>query len=247
MSERGAGEVELEIRLGLVGEGFSPGVSKEAFEQLEADLLESEQLVPAERPWAEHVDYHYLDARGRRIRTRVHFDADAMAVSTVHVQKEVLERVLVRRPDGTEESARISVARETPVHDPPGSCVPTHVRVTQRRSFHDVRGGEVIWAYELSKTWSANSRSAVEYRQHECEPVYEVECELVDAKGTYLSSLTPQQVADSITLKAKLLLGADPEGAVVVAAEGTGGKAAPRGKRSGGGGGGGAKRARGKR
>ena len=42
--------------------------------------------------------------------------------------------------------------------------------------------------------------------QHLQPPVYEVECELVDAGGTYLAARTDEQVAASLALKAQLLL-----------------------------------------
>ena len=58
---------------------------------------------------------------------------------------------------------RVACALETPVTSPPDVCVPTHVRIKQRRVFRDVRDGAVVWSYELSKTWSASSRSVVEH------------------------------------------------------------------------------------
>ena len=73
-----------------------------------------------------------------------------------------------------------------------------------------MRGGRVVWSYELSRTWSAPSRTAVEHLQHEQEPVYEVECELVDEGGAYLAAHTDEAVARSLLLKAHLLLGEEP-------------------------------------
>ena len=60
---------------------------------------------------------------------------------------------------------------------------------------------------ELSKTWSANSRSAVEHAQHMVAPVYEVECELVDENGSYMAANTDVKIARSILMKSQLLLG----------------------------------------
>lgn len=71
----------------------------------------------------------------------------------------------------------------------------------------DVRGEGVVWSYELSKTWSGNSKAVVEHLRSTTEPSYEVECELVDEKGEYRSSHTEQEMASSLLLKASLLLG----------------------------------------
>jgi len=67
----------------------------------------------------------------------------------------------------------------------------------------------VVWSYELSRTWAANNRDAVEHRRLTCDPTYEVELELVDAGGEYLRERTDEEVAESIVLKAKALLAED--------------------------------------
>ena len=123
---------------------------------------------------------------------------------------------------------------EVPVPNPPSSCLPSHVRVQQRRSFRDVRDGKVIWSYELSKTWSGSSRSGVEQKQHVCEPTYEVECELVDEGGAYASATGEERVAASLLAKAKLLMGEDVRCEVEVVEEqvGEAGKKKRKNKRS---------------
>jgi hypothetical protein len=195
---------ELELRLGRrEGSAFAPGVSREAFLQLERDMEEEPGLVADER-WVELVDYHYALRRGERARTRVEFDAQRMALSTAHVAKRGAAHVLL----GTDGDAacRVAYAAEEPV-EPPPACLPTHVRVKQRRCFRDVRDGRVVWSYELSKTWAASSRSVVEHLQRTTEPTYEVECELVDEGGGYMRARADAEVAASLCLKARLLLG----------------------------------------
>ena len=207
---------ELEIRLGRDGgrEGggassFRPGVAREDFEQLERDMEESAELRAEDR-YTELVDYHYTARRNERVRTRVTFDAERMELGREHVRKDALATALVRSSDeGCAECCRVACAREDPVAHPPEVCLPTNVRVKQRRRFLDVREGRVVWSYELSRTWSAPSRSAVEHLQHVQVPTYEVECELVDEGGAYLAAHSDEAVARSLLLKAHLLLGED--------------------------------------
>ena len=89
-------------------------------------------------------------------------------------------------------------------------CIPSYVRIKQRRRFKDVRQGRVTWL-RVSKTWSASSRSAVEHAQHMVPPVYEVECELVDEGGEYMQDRSDETISKSILMKSQLLLGEDSE------------------------------------
>ena len=179
------GEIELEARLGsCVGETFCPGVQREVFQQLEKDMLEDCRLTTHET-WSEIVDYHYIGLDGHPMRTRVTVNSNDMTMQKQHIRKVDLYKALVRCPDCSEDVARLTLSREIPVLKPPSSCVPTHIRIKQRRRFEASIGGKVTWIYELSRTWSANTRSAVEHKQHMNEPIYEVECELVDEEGCY--------------------------------------------------------------
>lgn len=206
------GEVELEVRLGSVDETgrFVAGVTREVFDQLEEELVDTPALQ-ADDGYTEVVDYHYALSRGEQARTRVICDAQAMDMQKTHTIKQSRMSVILRRmDDGGEapsEACRIACASEAPLTDPPGACVPTHVRIKQRRTFRDVRDGDVVWIYELSKTWSAGSRLAVEHQQHVTPPTYEVECELVDLSRAYLDPRTDSDVAASMLLKAQALMG----------------------------------------
>lgn len=202
-------ESELELRLGVHGEGhFRAGVPRDVFEQLERDLLDAN--LEADRHWSELVDYHYATARGERARTRVTFDAERMEVRSEHVCKRARESLVLRTRDD-DGACRVAWSSEVPLADPPEACVPTHVRVQQRRRFRDLRGGRVVWSYDLSKTWSGGSRGAVEELQRVSEPTYEVECELVDEGGAYLGARSDEAVAASLLFKARGLLGDDGE------------------------------------
>lgn len=228
------GEGELEVRLGNVdAEGrFAVGVTREVFDQLTEELAEA---LGGDTGWTEQLDYHYTLARGDHARTRVSCDAERLALETTHLIKTGRGDVVLRRVDddlggaggqdgsGSTEGCRVACASEVRLPDPPGTCVPTHVRIKQRRTFRDVRDGAVVWAYELSRTWSAGSRTAVEHLQHVSPPTYEVECELVDADGAYLAAHTDEEIASSLLLKAQGLLGDDgddDEGLCVVRTSG---------------------------
>jgi len=206
-------EVELELRLGNSDgcDQFLPGVPKHVFEQLEEDMTADPSLVTRRDTWSETIDYHYVGTSGQPMRTRVSVDSEQMRMSNEHITKRLVHKALVKRVDGCDEGvARICLSHEIPVTDPPRSCVPTHIRIKQKKVFYDVRGEMgVIWAYELSRTWSANSRAAVEHRQHVSEPMYEVECELVDEKGAYTASISDEEMQQSLMLKLRCVLGTD--------------------------------------
>lgn len=198
---------ELEVRLGSYAEGrFVPGVSKEVFDQLESDLQLLE--LDADPGWTELVDYHYTTGRNQQMRTRVTFDTDRIELGREHVAKRSCESAMLCR-DGSSEGCRVAVSDEPPVVEVPSTCMPTLVRIKQRRCFRDVRAGAVVWSYELSKTWTAVSRSAVEHLQHHQAPVFEVECELVDCGRAYTDGYGDEHIAASLLLKAKGLLGED--------------------------------------
>lgn len=230
------GHAELELRLGSYADGrFSAGVPRDVFDQLLADLIDTPELV-AQEGWTEMIDYHYTTSRNERVRSRVTFDSQRIDMAKEHVAKHSKGNVIFRRAEDTDgsnhEACRVAWALELPLHNPPSVCVPTHVRIKQRRVFQDVRDGAIVWSYELSKTWSANSRSAVEQLQHLSPPVYEVECELVDANGTYLKTHDDEEVAESLLLKSKVLMGEEQHANVDIVSQHAPCDARPGRKRS---------------
>lgn len=214
---RAAEHGEFELRIGRYSSGrFVAGVPRDVFEQLEHDLLDAPTLQAVDH-WSEFADYFYPTASGERARTRIHTDTQRIALAPEHVIKERACSLVLQRPDDRADACRVAVAAERPLAAPPQACIPTHVRIQQRRRFHDVRDGHVVWAYELSKTWSANSRGVVEHMQHLTEPTYEVECELVDAGGRYRAERSDEEIAESVLVKARLLLGEDASAPLDVA------------------------------
>lgn len=203
-------EGELEIRVGqYVNSRFVPGIERSEFEQLMLDMQNAPALEDGDA-WTEILDYHYT-TRDAKTRTRVTFDSQAMKIHTSHVNKMGVQENVFRHIGDETTAFRVAFSTEVPLSDPPGVCIPSYVRIKQRRTFKDVRDGKVVWLYELSKTWSASSRSGVEHAQHMVPPVYEVECELVDEGGDYMKTHSNESIAKSIFLKSQLLLGEDGE------------------------------------
>jgi hypothetical protein len=200
---------ELEVRLGNTkGDGsFGPGVSDDTFLELERDLEEAVQLTSDAR-WQEIIDYFHSTSTGSAIRTRVEFDHETMLMTQTHIEKRPLH-TMTASIGHVSGACRLCVATETPVSDLPVASVVNFVRVKQRRRFWDRRDDNVVWVYELSRTWSATTRDAVEEAQKREPPVFEVECELMDAQGTYLAQRTDECVARSILLKMAMLMGGE--------------------------------------
>lgn len=212
---------ELELRLGSYVDGhFVAGIRQETFLQLERDMGSDPNLIGDEQ-WTDVLDYFYPHTNGQTVRTRVSYDADEVRTRTCHVFKEtVTDAILVPRADGDEErqhvAGRIACATETSVLDPPHSCLLNYVRVKQMKRFQDVRQGEAVWTYVLARTWSATTRDEVEERQQKTQPIYEAECELSDARGTYLAAHDDAHVAQSMIFKMRRLLGLKDDAALTL-------------------------------
>jgi len=207
---------ELEFRLGMldVDTGrFTAGVKRETFDQMERDMSD---ILVGDRLWSEIVDYYYLNDDGNTMRTRVMFDSKQMKMNMCNIRKENLNSMIVCREDDTQDACRVTSSIEHPIDEPPTSCIVNYVRVQQRRRFYDIRDGKSIWMFELSKTWSASSREAVEFQQHNTEPNYEIECELIDEDNAYSNNKSTREIAESILMKIKILLGDEIDGRVVV-------------------------------
>ena len=207
-SRRGESTVELEMRLGHKSDTFHAGVPRWVFEHLERDLSEAPELH-ADPGYTEIVDYFYTLPKGRQMRTRVHYDSARMELYTEHVDKHLIQSFVASASNEPGDTCRVEVSREVPVSCPPQSTLINYVRVKQRRCFIDRRDDGDVWRFELSRTWSGSTRDAVEYNQHNSEPSYEVECELVDTRGEYMKMLNNTQVAESLRLKMLMLLGYD--------------------------------------
>ena len=210
-----AAKQELEIRIGnVVNNSFVPGVTQYLFDELEKDMNECGTLFP-EQDFKELVDYYYVNDKGTPIRTRVEYDTQNMKLLTSHIVKTCKAVVDVDIAESTEaaepkSACRIALATEEEIESPQVSLL-THVRIKQRKCYTSKCNGFVIWKYELSKTWSASTRDAVEHMQRTMEPRYEVECELIDEKQEYISTHNIDYICDSLIMKIQSLMGWDPQ------------------------------------
>ena len=171
--------LELEARIGRVsGTAFAPGVTRQHMDAIVRGL----DLLCEQRPdrmcaadvgqWREHEDYHFA-ADGRRMRTRVTYDGDAVRICADTVEKVTLRQVVLKTHV---LDVRIALSRETRVERPPAVVRTSHVRIKQRRTFQAV-GAPFV--FDCSMVWSGETHARAERKQSEEEPTFEIECELV--------------------------------------------------------------------
>lgn len=209
---KGFQNCELEARFGSIQSGkFQPGVARQVMD----DIIESMQKSPfvqGDDAWKEENDFYY-EYDGKQLRTRVSYDNDSMQVVPETTEKVLVAQSVTLRhalEDGGESdmNVRISLKTESPVSKVPNSIKPNLVRIKQRKRFTTENNA---WAFDFSMTWSGASKSEAEYSQMKHEPLFEIECELVDED--YLINRTDDYVAASILLKMHDLM---PVGSVLL-------------------------------
>jgi hypothetical protein len=80
---------------------------------------------------------------------------------------------------------------------------PTHVRIRQRKSFYySNQGNESVWVFDISLTWSGNTKEEAELSQRNDLPTYEIECECLSPTGYRVQNgQTGEYVMRSLLLK----------------------------------------------
>jgi len=161
-------------------------------------------------PWQDMTDYFYTIEGGAQCRTRVLYDLADFKVVPETVQKTLLERCDVKvgaecwalRLDAKEETA-------VPADALPRAVEPTRVALSQRCSAlcPCSDGGDPLWRYDATLTWSATTRTEAEARQHSEGPVYQLELEYIGG-GERLRQLGAVYVACSGLLKLLDVVGA---------------------------------------
>lgn len=202
-------DAELEARFGVIGAKghFSSVVSRSEIDRI-IDMMQSSQYITGDDKWTEEQDF-FFTLNGVQHRTRVHYDACTMNVSAQTIEKKVLatQTVPITRSDCSRHDVdlRISLKLETPVLrlQP---CVKTDlVRIKQRRRFVTTCGR---WAFDFAIIWSGKDKTTAESAQSTCDPDFEVECELIDARQM-LALHDDERIACSILLKMHDLLSQD--------------------------------------
>ena len=198
---------ELEARFGVVNKKgrFVTGSTRDDIEAL-LEMMQSSQHVTGGEEWVEHQDFFFDAPKGGQYRTRVQYDASGMRLKSETILKETAGAHCVRVCNAQREHAgvdvRVALKTEKPVPDPP-SCVETvYVRIKQCRQFVTTCN---TWAFDFSMTWSGKTKTQAEQAQRSQDPVFEVECELIDAEKA-LALHSNDRIAASLLLKVHDLL-----------------------------------------
>lgn len=189
---------ELEARLGYFSNSkFKPGVNRILMDEI-IESMQKSAFVSGDEIWKEETDV-YFDVNNSNYRTRVQYDHINMTVCPETTQKNIISPSIdfIDMNENSDNTVvRMSLKTETIVENPPNSIQPYLVRIKQRRRFITENK---VWAFDFSMTWSGGSRSQAEKSQMNDEPVFEIECELLDVEK-YLQN-SNEYVAASILLK----------------------------------------------
>jgi hypothetical protein len=191
--------LEFEVRIGQqTHTGFSPGVNSSALVKIDALLRESKEFDST--TWGEDQIYHFVD-EGREKRTVVRFPDDTFEDPV----RATMEKTRVRILDAPcrTYTLRFALSREQP-----SSCVArvvqtTRVTIRQRTSHTLRRRGKPYMQYDLSRRWSASTKTEAERMQSSGEaPVCDIEVELCDRTPTE----TPVHIVHSMLMKVRDLI-----------------------------------------
>ena len=176
--------LELEARLGHWNEEdrrFHPGVDR-FFMERALNMLNSFDAWSRVTSWSEMQDFFYTDNSGKNMRTTVFYDDQNKQIRQHHIIKKVINRETALVKGSENPDIRISLAIEQEVDESlvPDVVQPNHVRIKQRKSFFytPLAFSEPIWVFDMTLSWSGDTKSDAERKQYSVPPVYEIECEL---------------------------------------------------------------------
>ena len=194
-------EAELEVRLGSWrpdDSKFVPGVSRAHIDRV-IDMMQGSRHLEGDADWVEEQDF-FFEQDGVQYRTRVSYDNTTMQIVPTTIRKEQLETatfVALARNSALGTDLRVSLKHEIKVLRT-NPCVQTSlVRIKQRRRFVTI---DKKWAYDFTMSWSGATKTKAEACQSSCDPVFEVECELLDAPAA-LAEKDDARLAASLLLK----------------------------------------------
>ena len=198
--------LELEARLGQMKNAkFVAGVEREEVDRMMDMMQKSSHLTPS-GDWIEEQDFFYVNDNRVACRTRVVYNHDTMSIIPTTIQKKTISNVTSHVMDikgnALNEHIRISIKEEKPI-DETSVCVETSlVRLKQKRKFKTLCN---IWSFEFSMIWSGATKTEAEASQATNNPVFEVECEIVDP-CKILAMQSDAKIATSLLLKMRDLL-----------------------------------------
>ena len=205
--------VELELRWGRREHGFQPGVTKEAFDALEARF-------DTGRDWAKKTQWHNisvffhtsnLPGDHRKLRTEITFFPEDHP-ETKRVECTYKETVCNHdyrtvalasaNPSAADLRIALNIEHAIPESDIPEICEPTLVHLKTRKLYYYAPTGyeQPVWCYVLTKRWVGRTLLDAKRAQATEPPVYEIELECLNPE--YLSAFDPGQVAAKLLFKA---------------------------------------------
>jgi len=204
-------DLELEVRFGkLLSSRFDSSVSKELMDRIITFMTTSSAVKVIE--WQQIHDYYHADKNGKKMRTRVSFDTENLAIATEHIYKRKLQDAHLRAaqppsPGASRAAAhlpdlRVSLSRETNVPKEllPESTRAHFTRIRQRKSIL-LRGERAHsnWQFDFTMSWDGETRDECERLQETVEPSFDIECEIKNRR--YGTGKSDVHVATSFLLK----------------------------------------------
>lgn len=204
--------LELEGRLGSIDAStgrFVAGVSRAQIDRI-IEMMQNSSHVRGDDEWVEEQDF-FFRVENTNCRTRVRYDSQEMSVKTNTIEKIVIDThdIAIVPCDDTRERVdlRVSLKQERPVFQLQSCVNTTLVRIKQRRRFTTLDGK---WAFDFSMLWSGTSKTEAETRQASLDPLFEVECELIDVERAVSIQQDDARIATSLLLKMCDLLPTPP-------------------------------------
>tara|TARA_B110000046_G_scaffold183574_1_gene219940 strand:+ start:2682 stop:3389 length:708 start_codon:yes stop_codon:yes gene_type:complete len=192
---------ELELRFGRISNTgkFVAGVSLQDVEKFIARLNTNVDIPQTD--WAEHHDF-FFPVDGVMTRQRTIFNINTLCIDSEVVQKVCVKQVVVR-DEKSGNACRVALSKEFPVEMSrlPLSTTTNRVRIQQRKVYTwSSNGTAPQWQYEISNTWSGDTRGDAETNKTNCAPTYEFEIEA--RHDQLLASKSDAYIAASLLLKA---------------------------------------------
>ena len=207
-SETLNGSFELEARFGRWrGQYFESGVSR-AFIEKVLELLSSFPQWSTVTEWEETHDYFYHSDQNKTkglIRTTASFQSDdktgagRKTIQTHHIRKHVLSKF-----DFQFKTHQISLPKfqfdirvnlnfeeRVPDQELPSIVNPTSMRIKSRKSFYykseNFPAAAPLWKFDITRSWTAATRSDAEMKQKNGETTFELELECLNPRALMLT------------------------------------------------------------
>ena len=216
------GSFELEARFGRwKGQYFESGVTK-AFIEKVLELFQTYPQWSSVTDWEETHDYfHHSENKAKGlIRTTASFRSDSKSGSvqksivTHHIRKHVLSKFDFQyktpqlSPPKFQFDIRVNLNFEERVPDQelPSIVNPSSMRIKSRKSFFyksdNFPAATPLWKFDITRSWTAATRSDAEMKQKNGETTFEFELECLNPHALML---TPKHdswyVASSLLIK----------------------------------------------